>query len=155
MADCPDSGASGLCERLVLVDCQFYRGSAPHVRRKRSLRPSGKPSLSLNFTALELVQDLAVDPSQQPGPDNPFRQVLINTHSPGVVQLLSPDDVLFADTTTRRTEDGRLTHGLRLRPLDGTWRVTDGRRDYVTKADILPYLTTPPGAQITLDLGAA
>jgi predicted ATPase len=104
---------------------------------------------------VELVQELAVEPTQPPGMDNPFRQVLINTHSPGVVQLVSPEDLLFADTALHRTEGGTMARGLRLRPLADTWRVAGGRRDYVTKADILPYLTTPPGAQITLDLGAA
>ncbi|NMO35327.1 AAA family ATPase [Streptomyces sp. GMY01] len=104
---------------------------------------------------VELVQDLAVDPTTAPGPDNPFRQVLINTHSPGVVQLVSPADVLFADTAVHALEDGTTARALRLRPLRGTWRVGEGQRNYVTKADILPYLTTPPGAQTTLDLGAA
>ncbi|MGK5449882.1 AAA family ATPase [Streptomyces radiopugnans] len=104
---------------------------------------------------VELVQDLAVDPRSAPGPDNPFRQVLINTHSPGIVQLVSPDDLLFADTALHRLEDGTTARALRLRPLSGTWRVSEGQRDYVTKADILPYLTTPPGAQITIESGAA
>ncbi|MGW4022143.1 AAA family ATPase [Streptomyces sp. NPDC005009] len=104
---------------------------------------------------VDLVQDLAVDPAIAPGPDNPFRQVLINTHSPGVVQLVSPSDVLFADTSVHKLADGSTARALRLRPLQGTWRIRDGQRDYVTKADILPYLTTPPGAQTTLDLGAA
>jgi hypothetical protein len=82
--------------------------------------------------------------------------VLINTHSPGVVQLVSPEDLLFAETAVHRLENGSTARALRLRPLHDTWRVTEGRRDYVTKADILPYLTTPPGAQTTLpDWGAA
>lgn len=104
---------------------------------------------------VELVRDLAVDPALAPAADNPFRQVLINTHSPGVVQLVSPEDLLFADTAVHRLEDGSTARALRLRPLRGTWRVGEGQRDYVTKADILPFLTNPPGAQTTLDLGAA
>ncbi|WP_033218215.1 AAA family ATPase [Kitasatospora phosalacinea] len=102
---------------------------------------------------VDLVRDLAVDPMTAPGTDNPFRQVLINTHSPGVVQLVSPDDLLFADTALHPLEDGSIARALRLRPLRDTWRVPEGHRTYVTKADILPYLTTPPGAQTTLDLG--
>ncbi|WP_245833735.1 AAA family ATPase [Streptomyces aidingensis] len=104
---------------------------------------------------VELVQDLAVDPTITPDADNPFRQVLINTHSPGVVQLVRPDDLLFADTAVLRLKNGNMARALRLRPLRDTWRVADGRRDYVTKADILPYLTMPPGAQTTLELGVA
>lgn len=133
----------------VLLEDPTVRGMICMEEPENGIHPANLEPM------VELVQELAVDPGEEPGPDNPFRQVLINTHSPGVVQLVSPDDLLFADTTTQQAEDGRLVHGLRLRPLVGTWRVQEGRRDYVTKADILPYLTTPPGAQITLGLGAA
>src|SRR5262249_56565164 len=48
-----------------------------------------------NIEALvELVRDLAVDPSRAPGRDNPFRQVIVNTHSPAIVQLVGPADLL-------------------------------------------------------------
>lgn len=107
-----------------------------------------------NLTAMvDLVRDLAVDPTDTPGPDNPFRQVLINTHSPGVVQLVTPADLLFADTSVYKTEDGSLTRALRLRPLADTWRATGADGACITKADILPFLTTPSGAQLTLDWG--
>lgn len=101
---------------------------------------------------VDLVRDLAVDPEEEPGDENPFRQVLINTHSPGVVQLMDPQELLFADTSAYRGSDGRITRRLRLRPLPDTWRAEGAGREYVTKADILPYLETPPGAQLTLDL---
>src|SRR5690606_19890445 len=58
MAHCSDSGASGPCERLVLVDCQFYRGSASHVRRNRHLRPPGQTRRAHNCTALGLAMEL-------------------------------------------------------------------------------------------------
>ena len=101
-----------------------------------------------------LVRDLAVDPLTAPGPDNPFRQVLINTHSPGVVQLVDPQDLLYADTTAVRTEDGTIARTARLRPLAETWRAEQANGAYVTKADILPYLMTPAGAQLTLNWAA-
>ncbi|MGW2375580.1 AAA family ATPase [Kitasatospora sp. NPDC001683] len=104
---------------------------------------------------VELVRDLAVDPFEAPGDDNPFRQVLINTHSPGIVQLVRSEDLLFADTSAFLTKAGEVGRGLRLRPLVDTWRAEGSGGEYVTKADILPYLTTPPGAQLKLDWGAA
>lgn len=104
---------------------------------------------------VDLLRDLAVDPQEVPGPDNPFRQVIINTHSPYVVQLVAPQDLLFADTTMVRAPDGSLVSGLLLRPLAGTWRATAHPGiPAVTRPDILPYLTTPPGAQLTLGLSA-
>jgi hypothetical protein len=45
---------------------------------------------------VNLLRDLAVDPFKHPDEHNPVRQVIINTHSPGVVQLVNEDDLLFA-----------------------------------------------------------
>ncbi|GCD98967.1 AAA family ATPase [Embleya hyalina] len=110
-----------------------------------------------NLNAMvELVRDLAVDPEEVPGPGNPFRQVLINTHSPGVVQLVDEADLLFADTAPLANNYGEpVRRGLRLRPLAGTWRASGVGKGYLTRTDILPYLTTPPGARLTLDTETA
>ncbi len=97
---------------------------------------------------IRLVEDLAVDPKIPPGSDNPLRQVIVNTHSPGVVQLVSPDDLLVA---TERSTDvaGYRVKALRLRGLKGSWRASPGELA-VTRADLLAYLVNPPGAQISL-----
>ncbi|HEV8559532.1 MAG TPA: AAA family ATPase [Actinophytocola sp.] len=100
---------------------------------------------------VRLVEDLAVDPQYEPDQDNPFRQVIINTHSPGIVRLVDPDDLLFADTAFREAPDGTMAHTLRLRPMAGTWRAKQPGEVPVTKLDILPYLTTPPNAQTSLE----
>jgi len=100
---------------------------------------------------VQLIQDLAVDPFLAPGNDNPFRQVIINTHSPAVVQLVDQADLLFATSGRRRTPEGTLAKGLDLRPLQGTWRDEKSDGIAMTKVDILPYLTAPPGAQLVLD----
>lgn len=104
-----------------------------------------------NLNAMvELVRELAVDPYEPPGEGNPFRQVLINTHSPGIVSLVKEEDLLFADTAVVPTAEGP-ARGLRLRPLADTWRAGGAGRGYSTMADILPYLTTPPQARLTLE----
>ncbi|CAM5361205.1 AAA family ATPase [Streptomyces viridochromogenes] len=109
-----------------------------------------------NLSAMvDLVRDLAVNPSLPVDEDNPFRQVLINTHSPGVVQLVDPADLLIADTTTVRGADGKAARGLRLRPLADTWRAGGVGKGYGTKADILAYLTAPPEARLTLQESAS
>src|SRR5262249_30199140 len=100
---------------------------------------------------VRLVQDLAVDPERTPGPDDPFRQVIVNTHSPAIVQLVGETDLLFAEITDRKAPDGTLARGLSLRPLGGTWRVARTAEPSVTRLDILPYLTAPPHARLTLD----
>ncbi|MDA8117822.1 MAG: AAA family ATPase [Actinomycetota bacterium] len=45
-----------------------------------------------------LLRDIAVDPDHAAGPDNPLRQVLVNTHSPLVVQHISADDIVYLET---------------------------------------------------------
>ena len=88
--------------------------------------------------------------AKQRRPSGHFRQVLINTHSPGVVQLVDAPDLLIADTASIPRGTGKAARGLRLRPLAGTWRASGAEKGYGTKADILAYLTSPPGARLTL-----
>ena len=98
-----------------------------------------------------LLRDLAVDASEIPGPDNPMRQVLINTHSPHMVQLQRPDDLLQARTVKVRGPSGRPANTLRLEPLEGTWRASGGRPG-VGKTSIIHYLREPRGAQLRLEI---
>ncbi|PPK95933.1 putative ATPase [Kineococcus xinjiangensis] len=104
---------------------------------------------------LELVRDLAVDPRLAPDEDNPFRQVIVNTHSPGVVQLCEPADLLRAETVLVPLDDGGAARALALRPYKGSWRLrgeseADSAVKSFTEADVIPYLVAPPGAQLTL-----
>lgn len=67
---------------------------------------------------LELLADLAVDPEEPVGPDNPLRQVIVNTHSPSVVAEVNDDALLVAEVTPEGRRDWRL----RLSFLPDTWR---------------------------------
>ncbi|HEX6500436.1 MAG TPA: AAA family ATPase [Micromonosporaceae bacterium] len=134
----------------VLLEDSTMRGLYCMEEPENGIHPANLPSM------VRLVQDLAVDVSDAPSPDNPFRQVIINTHSPAVVQLVGAEDLLFATTASLRAPDGSISRALRLRPLEDTWRAQGLFNGLaVTKADILPYLVSPPGAQLTLDLDAA
>jgi predicted ATPase len=95
----------------------------------------------------DLLHGMAVDLDDNPGADNPLRQVIIATHSPGLVQLQRKEDLVFALESTRRGPDGRPIRVLACRALDGTWRAEkDGSS--VGQATIIAYLSKPPGAQI-------
>lgn len=55
-----------------------------------------------------------------------MRQVLVNTHSPYLVEEVlrrAPDDVLCAVLWTRQDPDGRRSSSAFFHPLAGTWRV--------------------------------
>ena len=96
-----------------------------------------------------LLKDLAVDPQEAPGFENPFRQVIVATHSPAFVQLQDPADLLFALETRIKGANGHPIRTLRCRPLENTWRAAAGEST-VGMATILAYLSSPPGAQLEL-----
>lgn len=111
---------------------------------ENGIHPANIPAM------LNLLRDLAVDPSDAPGPDNPVRQVILNTHSPVVVQVIAPDDLLFATSRPLEVDDRRVHEVLELRPMQGSWRAELPDAKPIGKADLIPYLTTPPEHQISL-----
>jgi predicted ATPase len=105
---------------------------------------------------VDLVRGLAVDPQSPPGPDNPLRQVIVNTHSPAFVQLQRDEDLLLAREA--RLKRGEVASGpsrsrrvLRLAAMAGTWRAERGHPS-VGSTSKLAYLVAPQGQQ--LELGA-
>ncbi|GAB2642601.1 AAA family ATPase [Nocardia goodfellowii] len=132
----------------VLLEDTTFTGLVCMEEPENGIHPANLPAM------VQLVHDLAVDPKEKTGPGNPFRQVIINTHSPGVVQLCDPADLLLAETRPYRTPDGTITTALSLLPFSGTWRSTPGTVT-ASKADYVPYLAAPAGAQLRLPLDIA
>lgn len=97
---------------------------------------------------VELLRDLAVDPEEEPSDSNPFRQVIVATHSPYFVQLQQPDDLLLATEVEVRGPNGQPTTTLRCKPLSSTWRAARGQG--VGQLAIVDYLVQPPNAQFQL-----
>jgi len=94
---------------------------------------------------LQLLQDIAVDVESPVDRDNPLRQVIINTHSPTLVNLAPPDSLLIAET------EEAIKKGVRYRKatfrwLSDTWR-SDASPDEtpVIKGRLLAYLNPIPG----------
>lgn len=98
---------------------------------------------------VKLLKDLALDPFEELGPENPFRQVIVATHSPAFVQLQYPSDLVFATETLLKGNNGHPIRTLRCRPLENTWRALSGE-PAVGIMTILAYLSKPPGAQLEL-----
>ena len=83
---------------------------------------------------LRLLNDIACDSTLPIGPDNPLRQVIINTHAPAVVQEVPDNSLVMADTVaTRRpataTQPASSYRTLSLTCLGGTWRSDEARRE--------------------------
>ena len=70
---------------------------------------------------LRLLKDLSVDTDGPVGPDNPLRQVIVNTHSPAVVGLVEDADLLVAQPREVTLADTRC-RGVAFSWLNDTWR---------------------------------
>jgi predicted ATPase len=89
---------------------------------------------------VELLRDLAVDPAEGVGADNPLRQVIINTHSPTVVAEV-PDDSLLLAERSLSNRDGQWLSTVVFRPLTDTWREkVEGASQAVQRGRILAFL---------------
>jgi predicted ATPase len=95
---------------------------------------------------LNLLQDIAVDVNEPQGPDNPLRQVIVNTHSPAVVAQVPDSSLLVADTReiVRR---GRKFRALSFGCLNKTWRQAATEARIVSRGKVLEYLNPVDSVQ--------
>ena len=70
---------------------------------------------------VDLLRDYAVDIEEPVAPDNPLRQVMLNTHSPEVARQFSFGDMMFVERAL--TRNGPVSV---FRPIRNTWRTTAG-----------------------------
>lgn len=93
---------------------------------------------------VRLLEDIAVDPQYEVDGENPLRQVIIATHSPVVINTVSPSDIVYFDETLINTGDtlGRVALP---RLVAETWRARLQKDSPpVAFGQIRPYLAGPP-----------
>jgi predicted ATPase len=89
---------------------------------------------------LHLLRDIATDIQDPIDADNPLRQVIVNTHSPGVVSEVPEDSLLIAEVVDSLTNGIRGTEA-RFSCLAGTWRSDATEKvNLVAKGNLLNYL---------------
>ena len=88
---------------------------------------------------LKLLQSIATDVNEPVDIDNPLRQVIINTHSPAVVQQV-PDDSLVVAELKEIVKDHQRYKGVRFSCLSNTWRTKEPSASIVAKGKLLGYL---------------
>lgn len=88
---------------------------------------------------LKLLKDIATDPNETAGNDNPLRQVIINTHSPAVVQQIQDADLLVAESKDM-VKGGRHFPRVCFSCLPGTWRAQAPEAIIVARGTLLSYL---------------
>jgi predicted ATPase len=103
---------------------------------------------------LQLLQDIATNPKEPIGLSNPLRQVIINTHSPGVVQLIPEDCLVIAEReNVSAGPNRRASSQVKFSAVPGTWRTQgDKPAAAVSIGKLLDYLQILPGDE-ELDTG--
>ncbi|MCI0714184.1 MAG: AAA family ATPase [Chloroflexi bacterium] len=97
---------------------------------ENGLHPARIPAM------LDVLQGIAVDTDDVVDEVNPLRQVIINTHSPAVVQQVPDDSLLLAYNVEQEIEGHRVST-VQFRGLENTWR-KDERP--ISRGDLLSYL---------------
>lgn len=93
---------------------------------------------------LEILKDIACDTEIEAGPDNPLRQVIVNTHSPAVVTQV-PDDSLLVAELKEIISQGMPAKGVKFSFLKDTWRSkAEPDTKPVSKGKLLAYLNPVP-----------
>ena len=110
----PRSLSDGTLRFLALVTLQMDPTSCGILcmeEPENGMHPSRVPAM------VKLLRDFVVDADEAIGPDNPARQVIVNTHSPDVVRQLSLGEVVFVETI-----DGPDGRSARVAAIKDGWR---------------------------------
>ena len=97
---------------------------------------------------LRLLEDIATDVDEPIGPDNPLRQVIINTHSPAVVSQI-PDESLLIAERSETIRNGKRFNIARFCCLPDNWRLRAvDKPNIVPKGKLLAYLNPVESAYL-------
>lgn len=89
---------------------------------------------------IELLQDMCFDPFDVEYDGEPIRQVIVNTHSPGVVSIMPIDSLLFVNQKTRMIGK-RLVATASVSVIADTWRAKQAdKSSRVNLGQLLYYL---------------
>jgi predicted ATPase len=89
---------------------------------------------------IDLLRSIATDPQEPVGPDNPLRQVIINSHSPVVVSQV-PDESLLVAELKEAVQGNQPFLRASFSSLSDTWRTkANGETRPVSKGHLLAYL---------------
>ncbi len=87
---------------------------------------------------VSLLRDIAVDPHLAAGPDNPLRQVIVNSHSPHVLDACSPSEIVYISSVETSIE-GAVGHHTTLHVPPGSWRSHRPRQLDLVLGQLQPY----------------
>lgn len=91
---------------------------------------------------LDLLYRIATDTEMESHDDNPLRQIIISTHSPGVVRYIARDDVVFAISAMAVLANRKL-RGVSFVGFPDSWRARVFRKS-ISDGQALSYLRGLP-----------
>jgi predicted ATPase len=91
---------------------------------------------------LSLLRDIAIDVETPVGPDNPLRQVIINTHSPALLALIPGESLLLAELV-EESDRGGMCRSARFSCLPDTWREHSPEKPATVSREGLPSYLQP------------
>ena len=133
--------SDGTLRFLVLTTLAIdpdVRGLVCLEEPENGIHPARVPAL------VELLREIAVDPAEEVGADNPLRQVIINTHSPVVVENVHPDELVYlsSKSASKGGSIGQVAHP-QIPP--GSWRLPSQNQEHrLGRGDVAPYLRSLP-----------
>ena len=98
---------------------------------ENGIHPARIPSI------IQLLKDIVVDPTDPE--ETSLRQVIINTHSPGVIGEIDEDDLVYVDSQLY-IKNRRKFIGTKMSALAGTWRALKTGMHTVQRGKIITYL---------------
>lgn len=101
---------------------------------ENGIHPERIPSM------LQLLQDIATDTNRPISYENPLRQVIVNTHSPSVVNQVPDDSLLVAELVETVDKDGNRFKRVSFNCLPDTWREKVDGVMVVSRGKLLSYL---------------
>ena len=120
----------------ILEQDPEFRGLLCLEEPENGIHPERIPAM------IRLLTDLAMDTRVPVGPDNPLRQVIVNTHSP-TCAAEAPEDSLLSAEPAHAERNGILLPTMGLSALASTWRTANGARA-VKKGRLIQYLNPVP-----------
>ena len=100
----------------------------------------------------ELLKSLSVNPFEEISEDNVLRQIIIATHSPVMVMLQDPEDLIYADIVKVKTKNGNVANTIRAKSIRDTWRSIGSNAGAMEVGSIVAYLNYSKNSQLQLDL---
>ena len=89
---------------------------------------------------IDLLNRIPVDPTRKEYDGRPLRQIIINTHSPGVVSEVQ-DQALIYVQTVNLVKHRKGMKVATVQALNDTWRTTKGELKSISKGKLISYLS--------------